>query len=92
GGLPMPLPLTFTYEDGSTSELVVPASVWRRSRGGKVSKLFLSSKAIARIELDRLDAQADVDPRNNAFPPRIAEGRLRLTKEEEKKNPMQRER
>jgi hypothetical protein len=89
GGLPMPLALTFHYEDNTKSELKIPASVWRRSVGGKVSKLFLSTKPIARVVLDARDEMADVDLSNNFFPQRIEKGRLRLTKDEDKPNPMQ---
>ena len=92
GGLAMPLPLTFHFADGSTRELSVPASVWRRSRGGKVSKLFFFEKELTRVVLDADAGLADVDVRNNAFPQSIASGTLELTKEERKKNPMQLER
>ena len=89
GGLPMPMPLTFHYADGTTRRVVIPASIWRRSVGGRVSKLFVSPKAIERIVLDAEDELADVDLSNNAYPPRIGEARLRLEKEERKPNPMQ---
>ncbi|MEZ6184375.1 MAG: M1 family metallopeptidase [Planctomycetota bacterium] len=92
GGLPMPLPFTFHFADGTTAELTIPATVWRRSRGGRISKLFFFDKELVRVVLDADDAQADVDLANNAFPRSIATGTLELTKEERQPNPMQRER
>ncbi|MDC3378783.1 M1 family metallopeptidase [Planctomycetota bacterium] len=89
GGLPMPLAITFHYEDGSTSDLRIPASIWRRSVGGQVSKLFLSAKAITRVVLDRQDEMADVDLSNNAYPQLIQGGTLTLTKDDDELNPMQ---
>ncbi|MCA8925642.1 MAG: M1 family metallopeptidase [Planctomycetes bacterium] len=89
GGVPMPLPLTFHFVDGTRETLQVPATVWRRSIGGKVSKLFLFERELARVVVDAEDVQADVNPENNAFPPAIRSGTLELTKEEEQPNPMQ---
>jgi len=89
GGLPMPLIVTFHYSDATQSTLRIPASVWRRSQGGKISKLFLSKKPIARIVLDAQDELADTDLSNNAYPQQIQSGSLRLTKDDKKPNPMQ---
>lgn len=89
GGLPMPLLVTFHYGDNTQSTLKIPASIWRRSIGGKVSKLFLSSKPITKVVLDAEDALADTNLSNNAYPQQIQSGTLRLTKDDKKPNPMQ---
>ncbi|MBL4850574.1 MAG: M1 family metallopeptidase [Planctomycetes bacterium] len=89
GGLPMPLLLTIHYADHTQSALRLPASIWRRSIGGKISKLLLSSKPIVRIVLDAEDELADTDLSNNAYPPQIQTGTLRLTTDDKKPNVMQ---
>lgn len=89
GGLPMPVILGLEYADGTRSEYRISANLWSRSVGGRVSKMLLSEKEIARIVLDPHDELADVDRSNNEFPSRIEEGMLKLTKDPKEKNPMQ---
>ena len=89
GGLPMPMPLELRYADGSTETRRLPATIWRRAVGGRISKLLLPPKPLQQIVLDPQDEMADVDLVNNFFPQRIADGVLRLTSGGKDKNPMQ---
>ncbi|MEM9421519.1 MAG: M1 family metallopeptidase, partial [Pseudomonadota bacterium] len=60
GGLVMPIPLVFTYADGTEEELTIPAEIWRRDAEG-VTKLFIRDKQITSIEIDRHHEIADAD-------------------------------
>jgi hypothetical protein len=60
GGLVSPLPLRFTFEDGTTKDIMIPAEIWRMNNE-KVTKLFVETKKVVSVELDarhqrRLDA------------------------------------
>jgi hypothetical protein len=77
GGLVSPLPLKFTYEDGTTKEVMIPAEIWRMNNE-KVTKLFVESKKVTSIELDARHQIADADVANNAFPQRAVPSRLEL--------------
>lgn len=97
GGLPMPVVLEVTYEDGSVEEVRSPAEVWRKN-GSTISRLLLSEKKIASLVLDPHLETADVDLSDNFFPPRIDEESLQLDKSSGRrrggagKNPMQKAR
>jgi hypothetical protein len=67
GGLVMPLPLRFTFEDGTTKDVLIPAEIWRADPE-KVSKVFLETKKVVSIELDAQHQIADAVRSNNAFP------------------------
>ena len=75
GGLISPLPLTLTFEDGSTEELMVPAEIWRRN-SEQVTKLIMRKERITSIYLDAAHQTADADYGNNGFPQTIAVDRL----------------
>lgn len=45
------LPLKFTFDDGSTKEIMIPAEIWRVNNE-KVTKLFVETKKIVSVELD----------------------------------------
>ena len=79
GGLVSPLPLTITYMNGTTEDLVIPAEIWRRAPSN-VTKLFVRKKRIKSIELDSAHQTADADYSNNSFPPVITPSRLELYK------------
>ncbi|WP_445530148.1 M1 family metallopeptidase [Yunchengibacter salinarum] len=79
GGLVTPLPLTITYANGDTEELMIPAEIWRRDDRA-VTKLLIREREIASIELDRHHQTADADFGNNHFPPKITRNRLELYK------------
>ncbi len=77
GGLVSPLPLDITYQDGSTKALTLPAEIWRRD-AERVTKLFVETKPIARIDLDQNHQTGDADFTNNGFPQAIKASRLDL--------------
>ncbi len=77
GGLVSPLPLKFTYEDGSVKEQVIPAEIWRMNNE-KVTKFFVEPKKVVSVELDARHQIADADPANNAFPQKVTPSRLEL--------------
>jgi len=77
GGLVSPLPLRFTYEDGTTKDVMIPAEIWRYN-SEKVSKLFVEAKKVVSVELDPKHQTADSVRDNNAFPQKIAPSRIDL--------------
>lgn len=79
GGLISPLPLTLTFADGSTEDLMIPAEIWRRN-ANNVTKLLVRNQQISKITLDRHHQTADADYSNNSFPPEISKSRLKLYK------------
>ena len=79
GGLISPLPLTLTYTDGSTEELMVPAEIWRRD-AESVTKLIIRDDRIESLYLDRAHQTADADYGNNGFPQSIASDRIDIYK------------
>jgi len=79
GGLLTPLPLKLTYADGSQEHLQIPAEIWRRNTD-KVTKLWISPKALASLELDPLHQSADMDRSDNHYPRKIQKSRLELFK------------
>jgi hypothetical protein len=77
GGLVSPLPLRFTFEDGSTREVMIPAEIWRLD-SEKVTKMFVEAKKVVSIELDARHQIADAVRSNNTFPQVNAPSRLDL--------------
>ena len=75
GGLVSPLPLKFTFDDGSTKEIMIPAEIWRVDNV-KVTKMFVETKKVVSIELDSKHQTADAVRSNNAFPQRNEPSRL----------------
>ena len=67
GGLPMPIILKFTFEDGTSEDHRIPAEIWRRNNE-EVSKVFVTDKVIAQVNLDPYLETADIDRSNNYFP------------------------
>ncbi len=77
GGLVMPIPLTLTYEDGTTRDELVPAEIWRRNNVS-VSKVFVEPKRVVQIDMDARHEIADSDHSNNSFPARVVPSQLDL--------------
>ena len=77
GELVMPIVLEAHYEDGTTEELRVPASVWRKG-ADKVTKHFASEKKLVKLVLDPHLETADIDLVNNVWPEELAETRVQL--------------
>jgi len=94
GGLPMPIILRFTYEDGSMERHYIPAEIWKNDQL-QVSKVFYSKKMIASVTVDPNLETADIDRENNYWPQRIQQNRFELYKnrgrygDKEKLNDMQ---
>ncbi|MBN1253489.1 MAG: M1 family metallopeptidase [Bacteroidales bacterium] len=90
GGLVMPLILKFTYTDGTSEIIRIPAEIWRNNNK-KISKVFVKNKQIAEIVFDPHQETADVDVSNNFWPTKQIESRFDLFKQKmrEQKNPMQ---
>ena len=87
GGLVMPVVLKVTYEDDESEEIRLPAQIWRRNPE-EVSKLLVTKKKIAKIEVDPHRETADVDIENNFFPRRVREHTFRLNKPSKPGNPI----
>ena len=87
-GLPMPVILKLTFDDDSTEEVHIPAHIWRRNQRS-VSKLFIRTRPLIKVELDPRLETADVDVTNNHFPRKIEEARFKINKSTTPKNPMQ---
>ena len=77
GGLPMPIILRFTFEDGTEEVHRIPAEIWRRNND-EVSKIFVTDKVIAQVNLDPFLETADIDRSNNYFPPQQEMTRFEL--------------
>ncbi len=67
GGLVMPIVLEFTFEDGTTSSLQIPAEVWRYNEE-KAYKVLSFEKPLAAVAIDPHLLTADCDLENNVFP------------------------
>ena len=75
GGLVSPLPLRFTFEDGTTKDVMVPAEIWRVNNE-KVSKMFVETKKVVSVELDARHQIADAVRANNSFPQKNVPSRM----------------
>ncbi|MEL6253542.1 MAG: M1 family metallopeptidase [Bacteroidota bacterium] len=94
GGLVTPVIMEFTYTDGTTEVIRIPAELWKLNSDG-VTKVFKTEKEIASIELDPFLETADTDLSNNHWPPKPQPTRFELFKQRQRRagqNPMQRER
>ena len=91
GGIPMPIILEFTFEDGSAEFVTIPAEIWRRDEE-VVSRVFTFDKIVRSIVLDPHLETADTDMENNYWPERQIPSRFELFKEKQgHENPMQRQ-
>ena len=91
GGLVMPVIFDIQFEDDTHEELRIPAEIWRHNNQ-RVSKLFITSKPVAKLTLDPHLETADVDRENNHWPPQVIKSRFKLFKEKKQKNDMQKAR
>ncbi|WP_116126427.1 M1 family metallopeptidase [Lewinella sp. IMCC34183] len=92
GGLVMPIILEFTFTDGTTEVLRIPAEIWRMGTD-EISKVFPFEKQVESIVLDPFLETADTDTSNNYYPSRSAVNRFDLYQSRsrgEGENPMQR--
>ena len=81
GGLVMPIILEFSFEDGSTENMYIPAEIWRRTPKA-VSKLVVTDKdkVLSSVTVDPRWETADVDIENNHYPRRIIPSRIEAYK------------
>jgi len=62
----MPIHLRVTYADGSDEMIQLPADVWRANEL-TFTKGFFSDQKVLKVELDPLEAFADIDPSDNEW-------------------------
>lgn len=67
GGLVMPIIVEWVYSDGSKEIDRIPAQIWRRNEY-KITKTFIKSKEVVKVNLDPNFELADTDMNNNTFP------------------------
>ena len=67
GGVVMPIIVRFTYDDGTTETVKVPAEIWRRNNRQVIWR-HVTDKTIASVMVDPLQQTADADMANNAWP------------------------
>ena len=96
GGLVMPVIVNFTFKDGTTEVVKIPAEIWKKN-DKNVSKVFFFKKEVVSIGLDPFLETADVDFSNNNWPPQMELSKFKLYKRKKygwgqdgKENPMQR--
>jgi hypothetical protein len=95
GGMPMPLIVEFTFEDGSKETDRISAQIWRKNEKN-VTKLFMKDKAVRSIKLDPMRETADIDETNNTWGTMPEPNRFNLFKTQQAgrgqstgRNPMQ---
>ena len=81
GGLVMPIVLKFTFEDGSTSHLTIPAEIWRYNEYS-AKKIFSFDRPLKMVELDPELLTADADTSNNSYPRKEQKTEFELMKEQ----------
>lgn len=67
GGMPMPIIVQITYEDGTVDNYKYPAQIWRKNNE-TAKKVYASAKAIKQIQIDPKLETADIDLSNNSWP------------------------
>ncbi len=92
-GMPTPVLIEFTYEDGTKERKDLPVEIWRFD-DKLVTKVFVTSKKVSNIAIDPLLETADVDITNNYWPSQPVPSRFEMFKEKQQtpaENPMQRD-
>jgi len=85
GGIPMPVILEFTFEDGTTDVVRIPAEIWRKHEE-KVSKVFIFEQKVTAVLLDPFLETADTDVNNNSWPHKQVPTKFELFKKEQRRN------
>jgi len=67
GGLVMPIVLNFTFKDGTSEEIRIPAEIWKTNHKN-VSKVFFFKKELASVDMDPWLETADVNLNDNSWP------------------------
>ena len=77
GGVVMPVILEFTFADGSTDEVRIPAEIWRFNPDSAIWR-YISDKQVVSVELDPHLETADADRTDNYYPAQIQPSRLEV--------------
>ena len=80
GGLVMPLIIEFTFTDGTTELMRIPAEVWRYNNY-TISKVFIFKKQVSSVSLDPYLETADCDMENNSWPRKAVPSRFDIFEE-----------
>ncbi len=80
GGLVMPIILNFTFKDGTSEEVRIPAEIWRKNHEN-VSKVFFFKKEVESIEMDPWLETADTETYNNNWPRKSTLSKFELFKQ-----------
>jgi hypothetical protein len=67
GGLPMPVIVKLTFEDGTDQVLRFPAEIWRLN-DVQAKKIIPTDKKVSKWTLDPYYEIADIDTDDNAYP------------------------
>jgi len=67
GGIPMPIIVTYTYQDGSVEDKTYPAEIWRKN-DSEVKLVVASTSELVSILIDPKLETADIDTSNNSWP------------------------
>jgi hypothetical protein len=67
GGMPMPIIVQITYEDGTVDNYKYPAQIWRKNNE-TAKKVYATTKAVKQIQVDPKLETADIDVTNNSWP------------------------
>jgi hypothetical protein len=67
GGMLMPIIVELTYEDDTKEVFKYPAQIWRKNNE-TAKKVFATTKAIKKIQIDPKLETADIDTTNNTWP------------------------
>ncbi|MDB4533794.1 M1 family metallopeptidase [Vicingaceae bacterium] len=67
GGLVMPIILNFTFKDGSTEGVRIPAEIWKTNHVN-VSKVFFFKKEVVSVDMDPWLETADINLNDNSWP------------------------
>ena len=91
GGIPMPIILELTYEDGTSEVKRIPAEIWRFD-AKTITKTIVTDKVVVDVALDPFLETADTDTDNNYIVPPTKADRFELFKGGRRggENPMQR--
>ncbi|HEX4887257.1 MAG TPA: M1 family metallopeptidase [Luteibaculaceae bacterium] len=94
-GMPTPVPVEFTFEDGTKERRELPAEIWRYD-DKTFTKVFVLDRPAVSVALDPMLEIADVDTGNNYWPSQSQPSRFEMFKDRQRpaggENPMQRQR
>ncbi len=71
GGIPMPVKMKITYQDGSTERITLPVEIWQR--GNEWNYLHKTGKQVQKVEIDPDKILPDINSSNDVWPSQIYE-------------------